>query len=535
MSTPPSDFPLPSLEAWLAPYGPFEPDETLAVAPEIAAGVLAELAGRLSSDNYPFGHPVYAGQMLKPPHPVAMAAYAMAMRVNPNNHALDGGPATAAMEREVVADLMRMIGYDPATSLGHLTSSGTIANLEALWVARELADEGRAEGGANGGTRPPGRAVAGSASAHYTHARMCQVLGVPFVPIATGPHGRMDLAALDAALAAGVGPDRIGTVVATAGTTSLGAVDPVDAIVARCRAMGVRVHLDAAYGGFFRLLADVGPADTNPTGGATRDCDGIVSDPRGDGGGGDPADGHPVGGRPAAMDTEGHRRLPTEVSRAFRAMGDCDSIVIDPHKHGLQSYGCGAVLFRNASVGRFYAHDSPYTYFTSDELHLGEISLECSRAGASAAALWATLRCLPLKADAGLGPILAKTRSAALAWAGLIAAHPRMRLVTPPDLDIVCWYPLPADGPAPATGGRWVSAISVETRRVFAAGMRPAQEPSAFFLATLTMTPGELTAPEHANLIWDEDRMTVVRSVLMKPEHAAFVGELHRRVTAVLG
>ena len=83
-------------------------------------------------------------------------------------------------------------------------------------------------------------------------------------------------------------------------------------------------------------------------------------------------------------------------------------MVVDPHKHGLQPYGCGAVLFRDPSVGRLYKHDSPYTYFTSDELHLGEISLECSRAGASAAALWLTLRSLDL------APILA---------AGVRAAH----------------------------------------------------------------------------------------------------------------
>src|ERR1035438_83991 len=72
-----------------------------------------------------------------------------------------------------------------------------------------------------------------------------------------------------------------------------------------------------------------------------------------------------------------------------------DSLVVDPHKHGLQPYGCGCVLFRDPAVGRFYKHDSPFTYFTSKELHLGQISLECSRAGASAVALWATQRLLP--------------------------------------------------------------------------------------------------------------------------------------------
>ena len=100
---------------------------------------LHELALRLHG-NYPFGSPDYAGQMLKPPDPMAWAAIALAMLVNPNNHALDGGPPTAAMEREAVAELASLFGFsaDGRPWLGHLTASGTIANLEALWVAREV-------------------------------------------------------------------------------------------------------------------------------------------------------------------------------------------------------------------------------------------------------------------------------------------------------------------------------------------------------------------------------------------------------------
>ncbi len=105
-------------------------------AGEMTAAIEA-LTERLT-DNYPFFHPDYAAQMLMPPHPVAAAAYAIAQRINPNAHASDGGPATTKLEIEVVDALKAMFGYDPATSLGHLTSSGTIANLEALWVAREL-------------------------------------------------------------------------------------------------------------------------------------------------------------------------------------------------------------------------------------------------------------------------------------------------------------------------------------------------------------------------------------------------------------
>ena len=66
-----------------------------------SCGAPAELRDRLRN-NYPFFHPRYVGQMLKPPHPAAVIGYLSTMLINPNNHALDGGPATAQMEKEVV-------------------------------------------------------------------------------------------------------------------------------------------------------------------------------------------------------------------------------------------------------------------------------------------------------------------------------------------------------------------------------------------------------------------------------------------------
>ena len=71
---------------------------SLLVSDERFAAAFGELTGRLR-DNYPFFHPSYAGQMLKPPHPAAVAGYLAAMLINPNNHALDGGPATAGWRR----------------------------------------------------------------------------------------------------------------------------------------------------------------------------------------------------------------------------------------------------------------------------------------------------------------------------------------------------------------------------------------------------------------------------------------------------
>src|SRR5580704_12086787 len=117
--------------------------------------VLSQTARRLS-DNYPYFRPLYAGQMLKPPHPVARAAYALATWINPNNHARDGGRASSEMEIEAVREIAAMFGLE-RDYLGHLTSSGTFANLEALWVSGQLA---------------PGKMIVASEQAHYTHARI---------------------------------------------------------------------------------------------------------------------------------------------------------------------------------------------------------------------------------------------------------------------------------------------------------------------------------------------------------------------------
>ena len=442
---------LQSLEKWKSRWPEFEVDKTLHVSPEKMISVLGDLLERLE-DNYPFQHPSYAGQMLKPPHPVASIAYFLTQQINPNNHALDGGPATAKMELEVVSEIAKMFGY--RQHLGHLTSSGTIANLEALWVARSI---------------HPGKAIAFSSEAHYTHRRMCDVIGVKSVEIAVDHRGRMDLDDLRAKLKI----QQIGTVVATAGTTGLGAVDPIDELETLRKQFGYRIHVDAAYGGFFRLLSDI---------------PGILEE---------------------------------SSAKAFRAIEFADSIVVDPHKHGLQPYGCGSVLFRDPTVGRFYKHDSPYTYFTSKELHLGEISLECSRAGAAAAALWATMQCFPLEPRTGLGAILLKTRTAARTWARLLNASKVFKLVVEPELDIIAFYS--------STVGQKVSEISRHTDRIFETAMSDRLHP--VYLAKMNLKKDFLAG--HTELVWDQPSMTVLRSVLMKPEHLDSIPYLHKRLLDV--
>ncbi|HEX5084064.1 MAG TPA: aspartate aminotransferase family protein, partial [Blastocatellia bacterium] len=210
------------------------------------------------------------------------------------------------------------------------------------------------------------------------------------------------------------------------------------------------------------------------------------------------------------------------AAAAFRAIAQSDSVVVDPHKHGLQPYGCGSVIFRDPAVGRFYKHDSPFTYFTSGDLHLGEISLECSRAGAAAAALWATLKCFPLESETGLGAVLRKTRKAALEWARLIETSEELRLILQPSLDIINFYA--------TTKGLKASQISALTQRVFEDLMNDAAHP--VYLAKFNAKPGHLA--RHSGLIWDAPLVTVFRSVLMRPEQLEYAPVLHERVLAEL-
>jgi tyrosine decarboxylase/aspartate 1-decarboxylase len=400
------------------------------------AEVLAETAVRLN-DNFPYFHPLYAGQMLKPPHPLARAAYALAMWVNPNNHALDGGRASSAMEKEAVAQLAAMFGW--TAHLGHLTGGGTMANLEALWVAGQL---------------QPGKKIVASEQAHYTHERIGGVLKLPFGKVATDDRGRMDMGALETLAARG----DLGCVVATLGTTGVGAIDPLPGILALREKYGFRVHVDSAYGGYFTLAGNL-----SESGRAAFDC-----------------------------------------------IGDADSIVIDPHKHGLQPYGCGCVLFRDPAVGALYRHDSPYTYFYSKDLHLGEISLECSRAGASAVALWATQRLLPLEKGGELAAGLEASRRAALEMARRLESDPRFVVPFPPELDIVVWAPRDS---------------SVSSRQIFEEASRLdlhlalIQLPVSFFGGKL-QSGGEF--------------VLCLRSVLMKPEHEGWLDEILERLNRAI-
>jgi len=406
--------------------------------------VLLDIARRLQ-DEYPYEHPFYIGQMLKPPHPLARLAYALTMFVNPNNHALDGGKESSHMEKEAVAEIAAMFGWD--AHLGHLTGGGTMANLEALWAAGEVMGRDRY--------------IVASAQAHYTHSRITGILKLPFKSVHTDQHARMDMNALRDILDEG----NVGTVVATLGSTATGSVDPLVDILELQKEYGFRVHVDSAYGGYFRLA----------------------------------------------------QNLDEQARQAFDAITHADSIVVDPHKHGLQPYGCGCIVYRDPAVGQLYQHHSPYTYFSSDELHLGEISMECSRPGASAVALWATHQLLPPVEGGTFAADIERCRDGALRLYDYVCSDDRFVVPFEPELDILVW----------ALKAGSISEASQKAQAYFDAA---ADKDIHLAVATL---PVHLFEGKLEGMEVNQEKIACLRACVMKPEHIDWMPEILTRLKEI--
>lgn len=224
------------------------------VLPRRGAGVTAlwQLARWYAEDTVDLTDTAAVAHLQPPPLTIAVAADVLASAFNASVDTWDSGPAAVELERHVVAALTRLAGYGPASG-GVLTSGGTASNLHALLLARDAAGERLghdvAAEGWPAGVRP---AVFCSAAAHFSVSLACRVLGLgehAVVPVPVDGAWQMRPDALAAALAA-TGPDQVPVaVVATAGTTDFGSVDPLPRIAAITQATGVRLHVDAAYGG----------------------------------------------------------------------------------------------------------------------------------------------------------------------------------------------------------------------------------------------------------------------------------------------
>jgi len=286
------------------------------------------------------GHPRFFGYITSAPAPVGMLADLLAAAVNPNVGAWSLSPAATEIEEQTVRWIAELIGY-PRDCGGVLVSGGNAANFVAFLAARtracgpEVREKGMLSTARDGALR-----VYGSAETHTWIEKATDQYGLgteAFRWIETDRTHRMDADALARAIerdrADGARPMMV---VGTAGSTAVGAVDPLEEIGELCRKEGIWFHVDGAYGGFAAALPD--------------------------------------------------------APRDLSALAKADSVAVDPHKwlYAPLEAGCALVKDREALRNAF-AYHPPYYHFGVEATNFVDYGPQNSR-GARAIKVWLALR-----------------------------------------------------------------------------------------------------------------------------------------------
>lgn len=448
----------------------------------------------------PFFSGRYKGHMAFEQTLAAQIGYVAAMLYNPNNIAHESSPVTTHLELAVAAQLARMIGYDPETAWGHLTSGGTIANFEALWIARNIGYLPLAVAGAAEQLGIPleVRRADGS-SVPVRGASLWDLLNVPNGAAldlwqalwARAPYDDVRRAISDHSLSTVGYQDYARRLARAFGDTLPAGVVLVPATahyswekIVRALGIGsnqlVFVRVDAHYrmdpDALWRrvsdlaarrvpILAVVSVCGTTEESAVDRLDEVLAVRERAARELGVSFHLHAdaaYGGYAAAVTwaADGTRRSAAELRerlgtdwpsdgwvRAMEALAGTDSVTIDPHKLGYVPYPAGVFLLRDRRARDLVAIDPPYLLPTpgaesSEELFLGRFILEGSKPGASAAAVWLSHQVLPLD-ERGYGYLIERTvLGARRLHAALTAAElGEFRVVTlpAPDINIVCF------------------------------------------------------------------------------------------------
>ncbi|WP_258547107.1 pyridoxal-dependent decarboxylase [Phaeobacter gallaeciensis] len=306
---------------------------------------------------------------------------------------LGGGNTGAAQVEQQVVDWLKEIAGFPRNASGTLTSGGSMANLVAHTVIRNLAAgyDVRKEGIA--ALKAPLRFYA-SDQVHSCHQKALETLGLgskALVEVASDNSQRMRLDALEAAIkedrASGLQP---ACVIGTAGTTNTGAIDDLTGIADLCEREGIWFHVDGCIGGVLRLARD-------------------------------------------------HAHLVAGIERA-------GSVAIDPHKWLHTPFEAGAILIKDpdAHFATFEMH-GPYLQLQERGMiagkFLADYGLELSR-GFRALKIWMAFK---EQGAAKFGRLIAQDIALARYMAEQIEAHPLLELIAPVDLNIVCFRHLASD------------------------------------------------------------------------------------------
>lgn len=441
--------------------------------------VLLELSSKLKESSDPWFSERYLGHMNSDTLMIANLAYMATILYNPNNVAYESSVATSQMEIEAGEDMALMLGYDSNESWGHITCDGTVANYEAIWLARNLKsfplaikkvypelvegfsewellnlsvkdildlvskvvkkdnfEEVRMESSRGVGAFDGKLGILlVPQTKHYSWVKAADILGIGQknlieVPVDTDYH--MDLKILKEIIDEKIKSKvPILGVVGVAGTTEEGAIDKLDEIASIRKeynenGINFYLHWDAAYGGYSRSLY-------------LDEKDNFMEYEQ---------------FKESMFDFgvfEHDTNYPSkELYNSYKAFPEADSITIDPHKMGYIPYAAGGIVVKDKRILDLISYVAAYVFEDSGDSAglLGSSIMEGSKSGAAAASVWASHRAIPLNIS-GYGQIVGRSIQAArlltekIKSLGSLTIEGEEFLVEPlclePDFNIVCF------------------------------------------------------------------------------------------------
>ncbi|QQE67003.1 aspartate aminotransferase family protein [Leptolyngbya sp. BL0902] len=356
------------------------PDQSGSLA-ELVDGLKEVMAGAMNP-----AHPSYLGHMDPLPTTVSILGDWVTAALNNNMLSVEMSPLLSRLEPLLMAEIAQMFGLGERSG-GLLVSGGTLANLQALTVARNV--KLGCLGGGIAGQAAPVMFASDMAHTSIQKAAMVLGLGLEGVILIPSSQGRMDVAALEQAIAqAQAQGQQPFAVVATAGTTVTGNIDPLPAIHQIAQAHDLWFHVDAAYGGAL-----------------------------------------------AFSPQHRHRLAGIEVA---------DSVTFNPQKWLYVTKTCASVLFRE--MGLLQSHfriPAPYMNTDADWVNLGEISVQGTR-HPDVLKLWLSLQHL---GKAGCAALVDHGYHLAALMVDHIHQRPYLALATEPEMNVLCFRGCPPDQP----------------------------------------------------------------------------------------
>ena len=419
---------------------------------------LVDLAGQLQDSSTPWFSPRYLGHMNTDTLMAANLGYMLTILYNPNNCAYEGSPATTSLEIEVGRQLAALMGYDPKKAWGHITSGGTVANYEAIWLARNLAsvpfavrecspdlvtglddwqlsnlstsqilellDQTKAKGcfeqvksktvRGTGMSGMPNGAIIVPQSKHYSCTKAVDIFGIGqdnLYAVPVREDYRMDIDALKELIDRLIAEKKpILAVVAVVGSTEEGAVDEVHKVVQlrdqyQEHGISFYLHIDAAYGGYARSLFIDEQNQSIPFEELEKQAH-----------------------QPGKTNSDW---LSLDVYDAFIAMPKADSITVDPHKLGYIPYAAGAIVTSDRRMIDVISYFAAYVFDKNDDnpMLLGSYIMEGSKAGAAVSAVWMAHRVVPLNRS-GYGRIISASIEGAYRFYHALLNHKPIEIIS---------------------------------------------------------------------------------------------------------